>query len=122
MLDTHGCVVLLPLPAMRHTRVRCLEPPPSIFLMEAIEKIVKKFLIFFQKTLDKCDKVWYNISTKGMEVLTMEYKVRVANKVIVFKGLEWAKENARKASLVNFRAVVENNGKVVARYEWGKEI
>ena len=52
----------------------------------------------------------------------MEYKVRVANKVSVFKGLEWAKENARKASLVNFRAVVENNGKVVARYEWGKEI
>jgi hypothetical protein len=36
--------------------------------MTAIEKIVKKFLIFFEKTLDKCGKVWYNISTKGMEV------------------------------------------------------
>lgn len=52
----------------------------------------------------------------------MEYKVRVANKVSVIKGLEWAKEIARKASLVNFRAVVESNGKAVARYEWGREI
>lgn len=52
----------------------------------------------------------------------MEYKVRVVGKASVVKGLEWAKEIARKASLVNFRAVVENNGKIVARYEWGKEI
>ena len=52
----------------------------------------------------------------------MESKVRVVGKAMVFKGLEWAKENARKASLVNFRAVVESNGKIVVRYEWGKEI
>lgn len=52
----------------------------------------------------------------------MEYKVRVAGKAIVVKGLEWAKEVARKASLVNFRAVVESNEKIVAKYEWGKEL
>ena len=52
----------------------------------------------------------------------MNYIVRVANKASTFKSLEWAKENAQKASLINFRSVVESNGKIVARYEWGKEI
>ena len=52
----------------------------------------------------------------------MEYKIRVAGKAIVVKGLEWAKEIARKASLVNFRAVVEHDNKIIAKYEWGKEI
>jgi hypothetical protein len=33
--------------------------------MEAIEKKIKKFLIFFEKTLDKYSYLWYNISTKN---------------------------------------------------------
>ena len=52
----------------------------------------------------------------------MSYTVRVVNKATTYKSLEWAKENAQKASLVNFRSVVESNGKIIARYEWGKEI
>ncbi len=51
-----------------------------------------------------------------------EYKVMVAGKVSVVKDLEWAKEIAKKASLVNFRASVFNGNEKVASYEWGKEI
>ena len=51
-----------------------------------------------------------------------EYRVMVNNKVSVIKDLDWAKEVAKRDSLVNFRAVVLENGKVIARYEWGKEI
>ena len=45
--------------------------------MTPIEKIVKKILIFFEKILDKCRKVWYNKGTKEMEVLTMERVIRI---------------------------------------------
>ena len=51
-----------------------------------------------------------------------EYKVMVNNKVSVIKDLAWAKEVAKRDSLVNFRAVVLEDGKAIARYEWGKEI
>ena len=51
-----------------------------------------------------------------------EYRVMVNNKVRAIKDLAWAKEVAKRDSLVNFRAVVLEDGKVIARYEWGKEI
>lgn len=51
-----------------------------------------------------------------------EYKVLVNNKAMVVRDLAWAKEVAKRDSLVNFRAVVLEDGKVIARYEWGKEI
>ena len=51
-----------------------------------------------------------------------EYRVMVNNKVRVIKDLAWAKEVAKREALVNFRAVVLEDGKVIARYEWGKEI
>ena len=51
-----------------------------------------------------------------------DFKVMVNGKVSVVKDMEWAKEIARKASLVNFRAVVKDGNEIVARYEWGKEI
>lgn len=51
-----------------------------------------------------------------------DYKVLVNNNARVIKDLAWAKEVAKRDSLVNFRAVVLENGKVIARYEWGKEI
>ena len=52
----------------------------------------------------------------------MKYVVLVANKSKAFNNLEWAKEVAKRDSLVNFRAAVLENGKVVAKYEWGKAI
>ena len=51
-----------------------------------------------------------------------DYKVLVNNNARVIKDLAWAKEVAKRVSLVNFRAVVIEDGKVIARYEWGKEI
>ena len=51
-----------------------------------------------------------------------EYRVLVNNNARVIKDLVWAKEVAKRDSLVNFRAVVLEDGKVIARYEWGKEI
>ena len=51
-----------------------------------------------------------------------DYKVLVNNNARVIKDLAWAKEVAKRDSQVNFRAVVLEDGKVIARYEWGKEI
>lgn len=52
-----------------------------------------------------------------------KFKILFANKEMVFVGLERAKEIAKKQSLVNFRvSVFDSNNKMVARYEWGKEI
>ena len=51
-----------------------------------------------------------------------EYRVLVNNKAMVIRDLEWAKEVAKREARVNFRAVVLEDGKVIARYEWGKEI
>ena len=51
--------------------------PQSKNLIASIKKIIKKILIFFEKTLDKCNQVWYNKGTKEMEVLTMERVIRI---------------------------------------------
>lgn len=52
----------------------------------------------------------------------MKYVVLVANKSKVYSDLEWAKECARRDSIVNFRTSVFEGSEVVAKYEWGKEL
>lgn len=50
-----------------------------------------------------------------------KYKVLVGNKGYLVGDLEVAKEYAKRDSKVNFRAVVLDDNKVVARYERGEE-
>jgi hypothetical protein len=50
------------------------------------------------------------------------YVVLVGSKSKSFNDLEWAKEVAKKDSLVNFRASVFEGNEVIAKYEWGKEL
>ena len=50
------------------------------------------------------------------------YVVLVVNKSKAYNNLEWAKEVAKKDSLVNFRASVFEGNEVIAKYEWGKEL
>ena len=52
----------------------------------------------------------------------MKYVVLVANKTKVYSDLEWAKECARRDSIVNFRTSVFEGSEVIAKYEWGKEL
>ena len=52
----------------------------------------------------------------------MKYVVLVANKSKAYSDLEWAKECAKRDSLVSFRATVFEGSEVVAKYEWGKEL
>ena len=53
----------------------------------------------------------------------MKYKILFANKAVVVKTLEYAKELAQTTYKCYFRvAIFDENNKRVAKYEWGREI
>lgn len=53
----------------------------------------------------------------------MTYKILFANKTLVVKNLDWAKEIAQNQLKTYFKvAIFDGNNKRVAKYEWGREI
>ena len=50
------------------------------------------------------------------------YKVLYANKSVLVKGLDRAREYAQKQSLVNFRVSIFDGNVKIATYENGKEV